>query len=83
VRIATRIAFVPVIASVAYEVIRFSARRQHNPAVRLLLIPGLALQSLTTREPDDSQVQVAIAALNRVLEVDAGGAQPAVAPVLT
>jgi uncharacterized protein YqhQ len=83
VRIATRIALVPVIASVAYEVIRFSARRQGNPAVRLLLIPGLALQALTTREPDDSQVQVAIAALNRVLEVDAGGAQPIVAPVLT
>ena len=82
-RIATRIAFVPVIASVAYEVIRFSARRQSNRAVRVLLIPGLALQSLTTREPDDSQVQVAIAALERVLEVDRGGAQPAPAPVLT
>lgn len=75
VRIATRIALVPVIASVAYEIIRFSGRRQHVPAVRLLLIPGLALQSLTTREPDDSQVEVAIAALNRVLEVD-GVRQP-------
>lgn len=70
VRIATRIALVPVIASVAYEVIRFSGRRQHVPAVRALLVPGLALQSLTTREPDASQVDVAIAALNRVLEVD-------------
>jgi uncharacterized protein YqhQ len=70
VRIATRIALVPVIASVAYEVIRFSARRQKNPAVRALLIPGLALQSLTTREPDDAQVEVAIAALTRVMELD-------------
>jgi uncharacterized protein YqhQ len=70
VRVATRIAFVPVIASVAYEVIRFSARKQHVPAVRALLLPGLALQSLTTREPDEAQVQVAIAALERVLEVD-------------
>lgn len=61
-RIATRLAFVPVIASVAYEAIRFSARRQTNPVVRLLLVPGLALQALTTHEPDDSQVQVAIAA---------------------
>ena len=83
VRIATRIAFVPVIASVAYEVIRFSARRQGNRAVRALLIPGLALQKLTTREPDDSQVQVAIAALERVLEVDGAGPRPAAAPVLT
>ena len=82
-RIATRIAFVPVIASVAYEVIRFSARNQKNPAVRALLIPGLALQALTTREPDDSQVLVAIAALERVLEVDGGSVRPAVAPVLT
>jgi uncharacterized protein YqhQ len=81
-RIATRIAFVPVIASVAYEVIRFSARRQGNPAVRALLIPGLALQKLTTREPDDAQVQVAIAALERVLELDGGAVRPAVAPAL-
>jgi uncharacterized protein YqhQ len=70
VRLVTRVAFVPVIAAVAYEVIRFSARKQHNPAVRALLLPGLALQSLTTREPDDAQVAVAIAALERVLEVD-------------
>ena len=70
VRVVTRVAFVPVIAAVAYEVIRFSARNQNNPAVRALLMPGLALQSLTTREPDDAQVAVAIAALERVLESD-------------
>ncbi len=70
VRVVTRVAFVPVIAAVAYEVIRFSARKQDNPAVRALLMPGLALQSLTTREPDDAQVAVAIAALERVLESD-------------
>ncbi len=70
VRLASRVAFVPLIASVAYEVIRFSGRKQHIPAVRALLVPGLALQSLTTREPDDSQVEVAIRALERVLEVD-------------
>lgn len=84
VRIATRIAFVPLIASVAYEVIRFSGRKQHIPAVRALLLPGLALQSLTTREPDDSQVEVAIRALQRVIEVDSGsaiaGAPPGAAP---
>ena len=84
VRIATRIAFVPLIASVAYEVIRFSGRKQHIPAVRALLLPGLALQSLTTREPDDSQVEVAIRALQRVIEVDGGsaiaGAPPGAAP---
>jgi uncharacterized protein YqhQ len=88
-RVATRIAFVPVIASVAYEVIRFSARHQNKPGVRALLLPGLALQSLTTREPDERQVEVAIAALERVLEVDGvrarqGGPQtpPAAAPAI-
>ena len=70
VRLVSRVAFVPAIAAVAYEVIRFSARKQDNPAVRALLLPGLALQSLTTREPDEAQVAVAIAALERVLEVD-------------
>ena len=52
VRIASRIALVPVVAAVAYEVIRFSARRTGNPAVRLILAPGMALQRMTTREPD-------------------------------
>ncbi|MGH2367788.1 MAG: DUF1385 domain-containing protein [Chloroflexota bacterium] len=69
-RIASRIVLVPVIASVAYEFIRFAARRHGNPAVRFLLAPGMALQALTTREPDTSQVEVAIVALNRVLEMD-------------
>jgi uncharacterized protein YqhQ len=70
VRIASRIVLVPVVASLAYEVIRFSANRYSHPAVRVLLAPGMALQSLTTREPDESQVEVAIAALERVLEID-------------
>jgi uncharacterized protein YqhQ len=86
VRLLSRVALVPVIASVAYEVIRFSGRRQHVPAVRALLVPGLALQSLTTREPDDSQVEVAIKALERVLEVDgvlgSGGQQTGPAPAI-
>ncbi|HEV2126219.1 MAG TPA: DUF1385 domain-containing protein, partial [Chloroflexota bacterium] len=78
VRVATRIALVPVIASVAYEVIRFSGKRHKHPAVRTLLAPGLALQSLTTREPDSTQVEVAIAALKRVLEVDGLSVPPLV-----
>jgi uncharacterized protein YqhQ len=70
VRLASRVVMVPVIASLAYELIRFSARHAANPAVRVLLAPGLALQALTTREPDDAQVEVAIAALARVFELD-------------
>jgi uncharacterized protein YqhQ len=83
-RIASRIVLVPVVASLAYEVIRFSSRRYGNPAVRALMAPGMLLQSLTTREPDDSQVEVAIVALERVIELDAASAAeaPSGAPVL-
>jgi uncharacterized protein YqhQ len=70
VRIASRVLLVPVIASVAYEVIRLSARRYSNRAVRALLAPGMALQALTTREPDQTQVEVALSALERVLALD-------------
>ncbi len=80
VRIASRIALVPVVAAVAYEVIRFSARRTGNPAVRLILAPGLALQRMTTREPDRGQVEVAIAALRRVMEMDGRAAVVAPGP---
>jgi uncharacterized protein YqhQ len=69
-RIFSRVALVPVVAAVAYEVIRFAGRRTRNPVVRLVMAPGMALQKLTTREPDASQVEVAIAALKRVLEMD-------------
>jgi uncharacterized protein YqhQ len=69
-RLVSRIVLVPVIAALAYELIRFSARHARHPAVRLLLAPGMALQALTTREPDAAQVEVAIAALDRVLQTD-------------
>jgi uncharacterized protein YqhQ len=61
---------VPVIAAVAYEVIRFSARHTGNRAVKVLLAPGMGLQAMTTRQPDTGQIEVAIAALQRVLDLD-------------
>lgn len=67
IRILSRIVLVPVIAGIAYELIRLGGAHHRNPVVRLLLAPGLALQSLTTREPSSAQVEVAIAALKRVL----------------
>jgi uncharacterized protein YqhQ len=56
-----------VIAGIAYEVIRFTAKHMHNPIVRILIIPNLALQHLTTRQPDLDMIEVAIAAFKRVL----------------
>lgn len=72
VRVASRVVLVPVIASVAYEVTRLVGRNRFSPAMRFVMAPGLALQSLTTREPDQRQVEVAIAALERVIQDDEG-----------
>src|ERR671925_1342085 len=68
--ILTRIALLPVIAGIAYEVIRFAGKRPQNPALRLLLAPGLWLQRLTTREPTLDQIEVSIRALREVLRLE-------------
>lgn len=67
VRLLSRIVLLPVIAGIAYEFIRFTARHQENPLIRLIIKPNLALQRLTTREPDAEMLAVAIAALEQVL----------------
>ena len=69
-RILSRIAFIPVISAVSYEITRFTARHTNKKVVRILLAPGLTLQKLTTREPDDAQLEVAISALKTVIEND-------------
>jgi len=68
VSLLLRLALIPVVAMVAYEYIRFSARHLDNLFVRAIIVPNLALQSLTTRQPEDAMVEVAIAAFNKVLE---------------
>lgn len=67
-RIVTRIIFIPILAGVAYEYIRWTARHLNNPWVRLLVRPNLALQHLTTREPDAAIAEVAITAFNAMIE---------------
>lgn len=67
-RIATRIVFIPALAGIAYEYLRWTARHLENPIVRLLISPNLALQRMTTREPDANMVEVAITAFNAMLE---------------
>jgi hypothetical protein len=69
-RILSRIALIPVIAVISYEIMKFGAAHIDNPIVRALLAPGLLLQTITTREPDDSQIEAAISALNGVIEID-------------
>jgi uncharacterized protein YqhQ len=69
-RILSRILLVPVIAAIAYELMRLGAAYYRYRVVRWLMAPSLALQGLTTREPDDSQMVCAITALERVLRED-------------
>jgi uncharacterized protein YqhQ len=68
--IASRVLLLPVIAGLAYELIRFGGKHPRNPVVRTLLAPGLWLQGLTTREPTLAQVEVSIDALKNVLAAE-------------
>ena len=76
----SRIVLVPLIAAVAYELIRFGARYFGNPVVRAIYTPGLWLQSLTTRPPDHSMLEVSIASLEACLEDDRFDAERQSAP---
>ena len=77
--VLSRIILIPAIAAVSYEVIRFSGFHSESPLVALISGPGLILQRLTTRQPDDDQIEVAIAAMNEAISLDAGegGTTPA------
>jgi uncharacterized protein YqhQ len=70
-RITSRLLLVPVVAGISYEVLRLSANHATNPIMRVIMAPGLALQKLTTREPDDGMIECAIVALEPVLVSDA------------
>jgi hypothetical protein len=65
-----RIVLIPVIMGIGYEIIYFGARHTGNWFMKIILAPGLWLQSLTTGEPDNSQLEVAIAAMNKAVEND-------------
>ena len=69
--VLSRILFIPVIAALGYEFIHFGARHARNPLVKAVLLPGLWLQGMTTKEPGDEQIEVALAALKKALEIDA------------
>ena len=72
VSIASRVVLVPMIAAISYEVIRFSGAHAGNILVKGIVYPSLALQRLTTRQPDDEQIEVAIRAMKHAIAVDSG-----------
>jgi uncharacterized protein YqhQ len=84
-RILSRVLLLPVVAGIAYEFIRFKAKHQENGIIRLFIKPNLALQRLTTREPDEGMLAVAIAAFEQMMAFEKGQepvtADPALAGV--
>ena len=70
--VLSRIVLMPVIAALSYEIIRFSGAHQGNPFTKIFTYPGLLLQRLTTRIPDDSQIEVAICAMETAVAADEG-----------
>jgi uncharacterized protein YqhQ len=86
VSIVGRVLLVPVIASLAYELLRFGARYRHHWWIRWLYLPGIWLQGITTRQPDDGMIEVAIASMREALaangeEAPAGSLDPARRPI--
>jgi uncharacterized protein YqhQ len=69
-RFLLQVGVTPIVAGVAYEVIKFAGKYRRNPLVMAVFAPGMATQYLTTREPDESQTEVALAALYSVLTAE-------------
>ncbi|HZF58543.1 MAG TPA: DUF1385 domain-containing protein, partial [Rubrobacter sp.] len=68
--LASRVVVIPLVAGIAFEFIMWSARNQGSAVVRALVWPGLQMQKLTTREPSDDMVEVAMASLKKVLSME-------------
>ncbi len=66
----TRIALMPLVAGLSYEIIRLSAKREGSLVFKLMTVPGLWLQNITTKEPDDKQLEVALYALKESLKLE-------------
>ena len=69
-KVASRVVFIPFIAGLSYEIIRFADRKRNRRGIRFLIQPGLWLQRLTAREPTEPQIEVALRALQEVLEME-------------
>jgi uncharacterized protein YqhQ len=70
VMVASRIILVPVLAAVGYEVLRWGAKHRANPIVKAIMWPGILVQMITTKQPSDDQIEVAIVSMQQALEAD-------------
>lgn len=73
IKILSRIAFIPVVAMLAYELIRWMSDHLENPIVKVMTFPNLLLQKLTTREPSPDMLEVAITSFNKLIELENAG----------
>ena len=78
-RVLSRILLIPVIAGIAYELLRLGGKYPDSPFMKAIVAPGLLLQALTTRYPDESQMEVAIASMEELLKREGESPQPLVA----
>ena len=78
---AVRVALIPFIAGLSYEIIRLSAKKEGGLVFKLITRPGVWLQNITTKEPDDSQLEVALVALKESLKLEPQPGESAVAPL--
>ena len=69
-KVASRVIFIPLIAGISYEIIRFADRKKEKKGIQVLIRPGLWLQRLTAHEPSEDQIAVALRALQEVLELE-------------
>jgi len=69
-KVASRVVFIPLIAGLAYEIIRFADQKRERRSMQIFIKPGLWLQRMTTREPSEDQIEVALRALQEVLELE-------------
>ncbi len=76
-----RIALMPVVAGISYEIIRLSAKKESSWFFKLMTRPGVWLQNITTQEPDDQQLEVAIEALKESLKLEPNAGEPLPAPL--
>jgi uncharacterized protein YqhQ len=80
VRIASRVLSIPIIAGIAYEILKLGGAHTEHPLVRLIVVPGLALQALTTRYPEPDMIEVAVASFETMLRLETESAPDANAP---
>jgi uncharacterized protein YqhQ len=76
-----RIALIPIVAGLSYEIIRVSAKKESGWFFKVITRPGVWLQNITTQEPDDQQLEVAIEALKESLKLEPQPAEAALAPM--